>query len=95
MPTYAYTVMQDLYAFKDLYREDGKNIGAMTFDDLADYADNVSKQLNNRVTRTPEEYKAEFIARMAERIAVECNFDGNHPETVEALADAQEYLDSL
>jgi len=95
MPTYAYTVMQDLYAFKDLYNEDGKSIGAMTFDDLADYADNVSKQLNGSSFPTQDAYKAEFIKRMTDRIAVERNQDGNHPETVKALADAQEHLDSL
>jgi hypothetical protein len=94
MPSYSYNMMQDLYVFKDLYREEGKVFGGSTFGNLADFADAVSKALNDDTPRTADEYKAEFISRMKNRVAVGQKL-AYHPEEMEALTDAMEYLDSL
>lgn len=94
MASYSYNVMQDLYALGELYAETGNFYAKMEAGTYADYADNVSKQLNDGTPRTAEEYKAEFSKRMKNRLtgAMENN---DIPELTEFHEAVSEYLETL
>jgi hypothetical protein len=94
MASFSYNVMQDLYALGELYEEAGIDFAKMEAGTFADYADNVSKQLNDGTPRTAEEYKAEFAKRMKTRLAgaVEYCLDPELKEFHDAVA---EYLETL
>jgi hypothetical protein len=94
MPTFSYTVMQDLYALGELHEEAGIDFAEVEAGTFADYADNVSKQLNDCTPRTLEEYKTEFVKRMKLRLdaAIEYN---DQPELEEFHKAVGEYLDTL
>lgn len=94
MATFSYNVMQDLYALGDLYEEAGIDFAKMEAGTFADYADNVSKQLNDGTRRTMEEYKAEFAKRMKSRLdgAIQYN---EFPELAVFHTAVAEYLETL
>jgi hypothetical protein len=94
MATFAYNVMQDLYALGDLHEEAGIEFAKVEASTFADYADNVSKQLNDRTTRTPEEYKTEFVKRMKLRLDAAIKYN-DQPELKEFHKAVEEYLDTL
>lgn len=94
MASFAYNVMQDLYALGELHEEAGIDFAKMEAGTFADYADNVSKQLNDGTPRTAQEYKDEFVKRMKLRLegAIEFNLD---PEMSEFHTAVGEYLDTI
>lgn len=94
MPTFAYNVMQDLYALGDLYEEAGIEFSKVEAGTFADYADNVSKQLNDRTPRTADEYKTEFVKRMNLRVDAAIKYN-DQPELEEFHTAVAEYLETL
>lgn len=94
MPTFAYNVMQDLYALGELHEEAGIDFANVEAGTFADYVDNVSKQLNDGVPRTTDEYKAEFVKRMKLRLEAAVQYN-EQPELEEFYTAVSEYLDSL
>lgn len=94
MASFSYNVMQDLYTLGELHEEAGIDFAKMEAGTFADYADNVSKQLNDGTPRTAEEYKAEFAKRMKLRLeaAVKYNED---PELEDFHKAVAEYLETL
>ena len=94
MASFSYNVMQDLYALGELHEEAGIDFADMEAGTFADYADNVSKQLNDGTSRTAEEYKAEFSKRMQNRVAGAIAHN-DIPELTEFHEAVSEYLQSL
>lgn len=94
MPSFSYNVMQDLYALGELHEESGIDFATVEAGTLADYADNVSKQLNDGVPRTKEEYITEFVKRMKLRVDASIQYN-EQPELKEFYTASHEYLDSL
>lgn len=94
MATFAYNVMQDLYALGELHEEAGIDFAKMEAGTFADYADNVSKQLNDGTPRTAEEYKAEFQNRMRARLQGAIDYN-DFPELDPFFVAVGEYLDTL
>lgn len=94
MPSFAYTVMQDLYALGEAHEEAGLDFAANEASIYADYADNVSKQLNDGTPRTLDEYKTEFVKRMQSR--VEAGIEHSiMPELLPLHQAVSEYLTTL
>ena len=94
MPSFAYNVMQDLYALGDLHEEAGIDFAKMEAGTFADYADNVSKQLNDGVLRTRDEYKDEFVKRMNLRLEAAVKYN-DQPELEDFHKAIGEYLATL
>lgn len=94
MASFAYNVMQDLYALGELHEEAGIDFAGMEAGTFADYADNVSKQLNDGTPRTAEEYKAEFRKRMESRLESAVKYN-EQPELKEFYVAVAEYLATL
>lgn len=94
MPSFSYNVMQDLYALGELHEEAGIEFAKVEAGTYADYADNVSKQLNDGTPRTKEEYINEFIKRMKHRVDAAIQYN-EQPELEEFHKAVVEYLDSL
>lgn len=94
MASFSYNVMQDLYALGDLYEEAGIDFAKMEAGTFADYADNVSKQLNDGNPRTAQEYKDEFAKRMKLRLEGAIKFNED-PEMAEFHTAVGEYLETL
>lgn len=94
MPSFSYNVMQDLYALGELHEEAGIEFAKVEAGTFADYADNVSKQLNDGVPRNKEEYTSEFVKRMKLRVEAAVQYN-EQPELKEFYIAVAEYLDSL
>lgn len=94
MASFSYNVMQDLYALGELHEEAGIDFAKMEAGTFADYADNVSKQLNDGSSRTFEEYKAEFAKRMKSRLEAAIQYN-EEPELNDFHTAIGEYLDTL
>lgn len=94
MASFSYNVMQDLYALGELHEEAGNDFAKMESGTFADYADNVSKQLNDGTPRTAEEYKAEFAKRMKSRLEAAVKYN-DLPGMEDFYAGVAEYLETL
>lgn len=94
MPSFSYNVMQDFYALGELHEEAGIEFAKVEAGTFADYADNVSKQLNDGTPRTKEEYTEEFVKRMKLRLDAAIQYN-EQPELEEFHSAVAEYLDSI
>lgn len=94
MPSFAYNVMQDLYALGEAHEEAGNDFAKMEAGTFADYADNVSKQLNDGTPRTADEYKTEFVKRMQSRVEAAVKYN-DFPELIPFHQATAEYLNTL